>query len=500
MFLIGIIVENNGRGTFMTKEQYIRSSKKCYPLMMFTGIIIILTLVLSTMRTGLTGNLLIQIIGELLCMVLATISFVLNKDNKKGMIYITSSGTLMYFVMCIFNNNESIFIYGFSLLFSVMAYLNRRLIVCGNVVMIIGFVVHYIRMFAQKTVNMDLLFIGSVVIVLIAMSSIAAMDLLLKFNIENMEEITQKSAENEKASSTMIEAANEITKRFDNASVLLHDLGGAISANDEAMQNIAASSSSTANSIQEQALMCNEIQKSTDIAEHEIENMVNASQTVKRNVNEGTDLMLGLRTQTDTVEENNHNTVSAIRQLASKVDEVGNISNTILSIASQTNLLALNASIEAARAGEAGRGFSVVAEEIRKLSEDTRESANQITNIITDLVEDVSSTARTIEVSSDTIIKQSEMIDTTKQKFELIANEISDLITNINTTEDNMKEILKATGVISDNISHLSSTSEEVASVSEEGTTISAKAVADLKRVNHELTRIYELSSKLKEI
>ncbi|MBQ8549066.1 MAG: hypothetical protein IJ427_11270 [Lachnospiraceae bacterium] len=185
--------------------------------------------------------------------------------------------------------------------------------------------------------------------------------------------------------------------------------------------------------------------------------------------------------------------------MSDKVTEVENFTNAILTISSQTNLLALNASIEAARAGEAGKGFAVVADEIRKLSEDTRASANQITGIIKELVEDVEVTTSSVDVSSKTIEEQGQMIAATKDKFDLIEAEVTDLIQNINETEVLMREIISATGSINESISDLSAVGEEIAASSEEGASVSANAVESMKSVNHELRQIRKLAVKLSE-
>ena len=105
-----------------------------------------------------------------------------------------------------------------------------------------------------------------------------------------------------------------------------------------------------------------------------------------------------------------------------------------------------------------------------------------------------------MEISTSTIEQQTEMIDTTKNSFENIEREVNVLIHNIHETESVMKEILRATGVINENIGQLSASSEEVAATSEEGVNAAKSAVENLERVTGELEQIVALSKKLQEV
>ncbi|MCG2711726.1 MAG: methyl-accepting chemotaxis protein [Candidatus Omnitrophica bacterium] len=89
-----------------------------------------------------------------------------------------------------------------------------------------------------------------------------------------------------------------------------------------------------------------------------------------------------------------------VKKLGSQVDRIGNITNVIDKISAQTNLLALNAAIEAARAGEAGRGFSVVAEEVRKLAEGSSSAARDITGLLKQIQHEASIAIKEIECRS----------------------------------------------------------------------------------------------------
>ena len=111
--------------------------------------------------------------------------------------------------------------------------------------------------------------------------------------------------------------------------------------------------------------------------------------------------------------------IKAIKETKA-VEEIDLLTSTILSITSQTNLLALNAAIEAARAGEAGRGFSVVAEEIRKLAEDSTQAVNQIQKVTQDVkssVKNLSSNSEKILdfIEKTVIVDYNTMVDTGSQ-------------------------------------------------------------------------------------
>lgn len=95
-----------------------------------------------------------------------------------------------------------------------------------------------------------------------------------------------------------------------------------------------------------------------------------------------------------------NNSSDAVQKLYQRSEQIGDIVNVITSIADQTNLLALNAAIEAARAGEHGRGFAVVADEVRKLAEGSGAAAQQIGNLITEIQEDTEKAADAMNIGS----------------------------------------------------------------------------------------------------
>ena len=313
-----------------------------------------------------------------------------------------------------------------------------------------------------------------------------------------MEEIKEAALQQVENGKKMILVADNISKHFDEAMTMLKELDEAVSVSHNSIQDIADSTESTAEAIQKQASMCVEIQGNTDSAESGIKAMIDASRQTDKTVKQGADVVEELKEQANNVAEASNVTVSVIQSLTAKVEEVKSFVESIINISNQTNLLALNASIEAARAGEAGKGFAVVADEIRQLSEQTKDASANITEIIIKLNEDTKRANESIENSVSSVEKQNELIDDTRDKFNAMGEAVELLMRDISVAEESIKKILDSTTVISENITHLSATGEEVAASSTEGLRMADITVENMAKCKKVLENIYMLADDLK--
>ncbi|GKX68122.1 methyl-accepting chemotaxis protein [Inconstantimicrobium mannanitabidum] len=193
-------------------------------------------------------------------------------------------------------------------------------------------------------------------------------------------------------------------------------------------------------------------------------------------------------------------TSNSVKELAEKSSLIENIVLTINGISTQTNLLALNAAIEAARAGEAGRGFGVVAEQIRALSEQTADSTKKIETIINDIRNEISITEKNMDASTSNIIEVNNSINESKQSFADIKLSFQTLSSKVDTLISNIDDIKTSKESVVDSIQGITAICEQSAAATEEVSATVHEQLSSVANVREASESLKNLVNTLEEL
>jgi len=316
------------------------------------------------------------------------------------------------------------------------------------------------------------------------------------------------------------ELANDFNLMVDQMGKLVKDVKTNVELTKESAVGLRTISEENSQSISEIALVVEEIAQGSanqsnemdrgtrsvmELGE-EIEELSALSKTMEENANQASIQLVHenesieqLKQAYEKVEESFKKVADMVQSLNEKSKEISYVTNVISEIAEQTNLLSLNASIEAARAGEHGRGFSVVASEVKKLAEQSKESANNIRSIIESVAKDTLNTVQMITTVEQDNQIQKEAVDAVSNSMRVMSHSVEQIIQSLEEGLGSIEKIRTKKEDVVSMIEGLSAVSQQTTASTEEMATVIEEQSASANEVSNYAKKLSQQMEQIDE-
>lgn len=317
-------------------------------------------------------------------------------------------------------------------------------------------------------------------------------DLVNSFNLMagNLRMVIEKVSIN---SSQTASSAEELTASAEQTTKATEQIAASI-------QNIASGTETQVESANNSSTAMNEMAIGIQQIAETSSSVSESAIATTREANSGNESLQRMIQQMDVINDAVTDSSIGVKKLGELSKEIGNIISVITGIADQTNLLALNAAIEAARAGEHGKGFAVVADEVRKLAEQSKESADQIAGLITQIQNDTNQAVQVMEVGTTEVATGKLIVDETGKRFEKILISIEQVTAQIQEVSAISEEMSASTEQVNASIGEMANIAQHSAENTQNVAAGSEEQLASMEEIAASATNLSKMAEDLEEI